>query len=157
FPPLERPAPDRLPGPGRRESRQDPQYVDALRVLNPTKQPPSKNGWGFAVSVGFFSCLAGGRVVKMHPVPRLVALPDGQTLPVHRKSLLVPFLPIPGRRPRGKDAPRPPAGCPARGADASGPQKKVFWFLFFRKGTEKELTPRTFWWTGTGRRCRAGG
>lgn len=33
--------------------------------------------------------------MKMHPVPRLVALPEEQMLPVHRKSLLVPFLPIP--------------------------------------------------------------
>ena len=33
-------------------------------------------------------------MIKMHPVPRLVALPEGQMLPVHRKSLLVPFLPI---------------------------------------------------------------
>ena len=24
--------------------------------------------------------------MKMHPVPRLVALPEGQTLPVHRKK-----------------------------------------------------------------------
>ena len=42
------------------------------------------------------------------------------------------FLFLPGRMPRDKDTPRPPAGCPARGADAPGPQKKVFWFLFFR-------------------------